>query len=348
MYKILFRPILFLLPPETVHHFVFDLLGWILSFAPVRNLSKLYFFKTAPKLKTTICGIDFPNKIGLAAGFDKNAYLGQYWQALGFGFVEIGTVTPKPQPGNPKPRLFRLPADQALINRMGFNNQGSELVAQRLKAREKELGGRKIIVGGNIGRNKNTPNELAEADYVACLRHLHPYVDYFAINVSSPNTPGLRALQEKGPLTHLIQTLQDANRAFPKPRPLFLKIAPDLNPAELDDIIALAKETALDGIIATNTTISRGDLKTDPKHLEAIGAGGLSGLPLKARSTEVIRYLRVGLGKNYPIIAAGGIHSVSDALEKLEAGADLVQIYTGLVYEGPGLVRNINKALATV
>ena len=318
----------------------------LLGFKPVRFLTGKLYNSTNPKLQTKLFGLDFPNPIGLAAGFDKNAKLGQYWQALGFGFVEIGTVTPLAQPGNPEPRLFRLPADKALINRMGFNNQGAEAIARKLANREKELRGRKIIIGGNIGKNKITPNEQAEDDYVKCLNQLHPYVDYFAINVSSPNTPGLRALQEKEPLLKLIATIKEANSKLPIPRPLLLKIAPDLNEAELADIVEITRITALDGLIATNTTIGRENLQTPAEELESIGAGGLSGTPIRQKSTEVIRFLRQQLGPDFPIIAVGGISSVADALEKLEAGANLLQIYTGLVYEGPALVKAINKAMS--
>ena len=261
--------------------------------------------------------------------------------ALGFGFVEIGTVTPRPQPGNPAPRLFRLPQDEALINRMGFNNDGAPAVAQRLARRRN----RQLIIGGNIGKNKDTPNAHAAADYVAAFEALAEVVDYFVVNVSSPNTPGLRELQEKKPLIDLLQQVQARNLARPVPRPLLLKIAPDLTNAQLDDILEIAQETQLSGLVATNTTIGRGGLRTDAGHVAALGAGGLSGRPLRARATEVIRYLHQKSGGALPIMGAGGIHSAADALEKLAAGAALVQLYTGFIYEGPGLVKQINRAV---
>lgn len=345
MYK-LFRPFLFLLPPERIHSIAFRFLRIVLAIKPVRLLIQNRYFKTGPELETTLFGIKFPNKVGLAAGFDKDAVLGQYWQALGFGFIEIGTVTPKPQHGNPKPRLFRLPEDFALINRMGFNNKGCHNAANNLETREKELGGRNMVIGGNIGRNKTTDNENAISDYLYSLHALHPFVDYIAINVSSPNTPGLRSLQEKEPLLNLIVALQKANAEYANPRPLLLKISPDLNEAELDDVIDILKQTFLDGVIATNTTISRSGLLAKPAKLASIGAGGLSGKPLNRRSTEIITYLRLKLGPKFPIIAVGGIMTAQDAAEKIKSGANLVQIYTGFVYEGPALVKEINSLLA--
>lgn len=284
----------------------------------------------------------FKNPVGLAAGFDKDAKLIDELSTFGFGFIEIGTLTPKPQPGNDKPRLFRLPADQALINRMGFNNGGVVAAVERLKKRKSS-----VIVGGNIGKNKVTPNENALDDYALCMDALYPVVDYFVVNVSSPNTPGLRELQEKEPLRKLLSFVKSRMAANLKPKPVLLKIAPDLTVEQLDDVIEILKETKTDGVIATNTTISREGLATDKQTIEKIGAGGLSGKPLRNRSTEVIRYLRRELGPDYPIIAVGGIMSVQDALEKLDAGADLIQIYTGFVYEGPGFVKRILKALIT-
>lgn len=288
-------------------------------------------------------GLHFKNPVGLAAGLDKDALVIDELSAFGFGFIEIGTVTPKPQPGNDKPRLFRLKKDQALINRMGFNNSGVKEVAARLRKRKSG-----IIIGGNIGKNKVTPNEEAVNDYLTCFEELHDTVDYFVVNVSSPNTPGLRELQEKEPLKKLLGTLQKENLRKKKPRPILLKIAPDLTDFQLDDIVEIVKETGIEGIIATNTTIDRSGLHTSDQELEKIGAGGLSGKPLTIRSTEVIRYLYQRSGGSFPIIGVGGIHSPEDALEKLQAGASLIQIYTGFIYEGPGLIKRINKLLSSV
>lgn len=285
-------------------------------------------------------GLTFDNPVGLAAGFDKDAKLYNELAAFGFGFIEIGTLTPKGQPGNPKPRLFRLPQDEALINRMGFNNGGVEEAVERLKKRNTQ-----IMIGGNIGKNKVTPNEEATKDYEISFEALFPYVDYFVVNVSSPNTPGLRELQDKEPLTKLLMRLQELNAAKAHRKPILLKIAPDLTDAQLDDIIAIVQDSKIDGVIATNTTIDRSMLTTDQKEVEAIGNGGLSGQPVKARSTEVIRYLSEKSNKAFPIIGVGGIHSAEDALEKLAAGASLVQVYTGFIYEGPALIKRINKAI---
>jgi len=288
-----------------------------------------------PKLERKLFGITFKNPVGLAAGFDKDAKLYRELSNFGFGFVEIGTLTPKPQPGNPKKRLFRLPQDQALINRMGFNNEGVEAAIPRLQKNKN------IIIGGNIGKNKITPNEKAVNDYTYCFNALYPYVDYFVVNVSSPNTPNLRELQEKKPLTDLLNTLQKLNQATEKPKPILLKIAPDLSDEQLLDIIDIVKTTQTAGVIATNTTISRESLQSPNKDQN----GGLSGKPLTHRSTDVIRFLAQKSQKAFPIIGVGGIHNPVDALEKLNAGADLIQLYTGFVYEGPGLVKRINKAL---
>ena len=300
------------------------------------------------QLERIVAGIRFPNPVGLAAGLDKDAKMVDEFDALGFGFVEIGTVTPLPQPGNEKLRLYRLPQDEALINRMGFNNEGAKAAADRLKRRKS-----KIIVGGNIGRNKNTPNESAADDYEKCFHELFDVVDYFVVNVSSPNTPGLRELQEKEPLKKLLLRLQELNKekstvnrrqATGKSKPIFLKIAPDLTNEQLDEIVEVVTETGLDGIVATNTTLSREHLRTSDSKL-VDEKGGLSGRPLALRSTEVIRYLHQKSAGKIPIIGVGGIHSAGDALEKLNAGASLVQLYTGFIYEGPGLVKEINKAL---
>lgn len=336
MYKSLIRKLLFLLPPETAHHYALKLSG----FPPAaRFLKKIYRFEH-PSLRRELFGLNFPNPVGLAAGFDKNAEYYAQLADLGFGFVEIGTVTPRPQPGNPRPRLFRLCRDEALINRMGFNNDGAEAVAERLRRRKPGL-----VIGGNIGKNKTTPNREALKDYEFCFERLYEVVDYFVVNVSSPNTPGLRELQEKEPLTRLLRHLQALNRAKPRPKPLLLKIAPDLTPAQLDDIIEIVQETGMAGVIAANTTVSRENLRTPAEQVAQLGEGGLSGKPLRRRSTEVIRYLHQKSGGAFPIIGAGGIHSPEDALEKLQAGASLIQLYTGFIYEGPGLIRRIKKAL---
>lgn len=295
-----------------------------------------------PSLEVECFGLKFKNPVGLAAGFDKDAKLYNELSALGFGFIEIGTLTPKGQVGNPEPRLFRLPADQSLINRMGFNNEGVEGAIERLKKKKTN-----VLIGGNIGKNKVTPNENAADDYQACFHALHAYVDYFVVNVSSPNTPNLRALQEKEPLKALLGSLQVANKTYQKPKPILLKIAPDLTSEQLDDIVEIVTETGTDGVIATNTTISREGLNTDQKEIEAIGAGGLSGRAVRDRSTEVIRYLHQKSGGSFPIVGVGGINSGTDAINKLEAGATLVQVYTGFIYEGPAMIKKINKAIVS-
>ena len=340
MYKLLIKPILFLLQPERAHHLTFSLTKNLLSWSPVRKLFSSSYRITDPRLQRKVAGITFPNPVGLAAGLDKNALLIDHWSAFGFGFVEIGTVTPLPQAGNDAPRLFRLPKDNALINRMGFNNDGMEEIAKRLYKQRSS-----IIIGGNIGKNKITPNEQAASDYLKCFHLLYNHVHYFVVNVSSPNTPNLRELQEKEPLKQLLSSLQFENGRKPRPKPIFLKIAPDLTTSQLDDIVEIVQETKLAGVIATNTTINREGLITSQEELSQIGAGGLSGSPVRERSTEVIRYLAKKSGKSFAIIGVGGIHSAEDALEKLDAGADLVQVYTGFIYEGPGLVKNINEAL---
>ena len=342
MYSSLVKPLLFRLDAERAHHLVFDNLRRAARVPGVPALLRGLYDYRHPGLAREVFGLHFPNPVGLAAGFDKNATLTDELATLGFGFIEIGTVTPRPQPGTPAPRLFRLPADEALINRMGFNNDGAAAVAARLAGRRN----RHLIIGGNIGKNKDTPNEHAAADYVACFDALADVVDYFVVNVSSPNTPGLRQLQEKKPLIELLQQVQARNLARPVPRPLLLKIAPDLTNAQLDDILEIARETRLSGLVATNTTIARDGLRTDAAQVAACGAGGLSGRPLRARATEVIRYLHQKSDGALPIIGAGGIHSAADALEKLAAGASLIQLSTGFIYEGPGLVREINEQLA--
>jgi len=284
--------------------------------------------------------LKFKNPVGLAAGFDKNAEYIADMTNLGFGFIEIGTVTPKPQPGNDKPRMFRLVPDEALINRMGFNNQGADVAATRLKNLKDRKG---LLIGGNIGKNKVTPNEEAVNDYIYCFNALFDYVDYFVVNVSSPNTPGLRDLQEKEPLKHILNTLQSLNIAKSAPKPILLKIAPDLTDSQLDDIVEIVLETQIAGVIATNTTISREGLQSQQELINE--AGGVSGRPLTKRSTEVIRYLSEKSNKAFPIIGVGGIHSAKDAIEKLDAGASLIQVYTGFIYEGPGLIAKICKGI---
>lgn len=340
MYKRLIKPIFFLFPPETIHHVVFKTIKIACYIPGMKALLRAGFVVNDKRLARTVFGIEFPNPVGLAAGFDKDAKLYEELGCLGFGFVEIGTLTPKGQPGNEKPRMFRLPQDEALINRMGFNNEGVGAAVERLRKRSG-----KIIIGGNIGKNKVTPNEDAINDYEQCFHALFDHVDYFVVNVSSPNTPNLRALQDKEPLTALLKHMMKLNGAKKSPKPVLLKIAPDLSNEQLDDIIGIVKDSGIAGVIATNTTISRSGLKTDAKEVEALGAGGLSGKPLTKRSTEVIRYLIEKSGHAFPVIAVGGIHSAADALEKLDAGASLVQIYTGFIYEGPSLSKRINKAL---
>lgn len=337
MYKAVIRPILFLLPPEVSHRMVATLLK-IGSAMPFFNwIIRKNFCINNPGLDTVVAGIKFPNPVGLAAGFDKNAIMYKEMGNLGFGFVEIGTVTPLPQPGNPKPRLFRLPKDNAMINRMGFNNDGIEKIVERLKNRKQGL-----IIGGNIGKNKEVANEDAFRDYDTCFDALFDYVDYFVVNVSSPNTPGLRSLQEKEPLSKLLSGLQQKNETHSNPKPIFLKIAPDLTNEQLDDIVDIVRNCRISGVIATNTTISREGLKTGTARF---GNGGLSGKPVLKRSTEVLKYLSTKSEGAFPIIASGGIHSVEDAMEKLDAGACLLELYTGFIYEGPMLIKQINKEI---
>jgi dihydroorotate dehydrogenase len=339
MYKLIIRPLLFLVDPEKIHHFVFDFLRFIGKIPGVNLFLKLYHYKT-PLLQKKLFGLTFSNPVGLAAGLDKDAKLIDELASLGFGFIEIGTLTPKAQPGNDAPRLFRLPEDQALINRMGFNNEGVHAAVERLKKRKSS-----VIVGGNIGKNKSTPNDRAFDDYGYCFESLFDYVDYFVVNVSSPNTPGLRELQEKEPLQRLLNYVKGLSLKKPNPKPVLLKIAPDLTFGQLDDIVEILKSSGIDGVIATNTTISREGLKTAKAEVNSIGNGGLSGKPLASRATEVIRYLRSKLGRDFPIIGVGGIMSAEDALEKINAGADLIQLYTGFIYEGPALIKAINKAI---
>ena len=361
MYNLL-KPLLFQLAPEKAHHLTVQGLAATLSVPGVSNAFRATYKFEDPRLERTLFGLPFPNPVGLAAGFDKDGKYYKNMAALGFGFLELGTVTPRPQAGNPRPRLFRLPQDRALINRMGFNNEGVEALAERL-LRDGRPG--KTILGGNIGKNKTTPNEEAVSDYVKCFERLFPLVDYFVVNVSSPNTPNLRALQDKEPLTALLSTLQELNLKLAKPttavvgmlgkpgelfgeKPILLKIAPDLTEGQLDDILGIVQDTGIAGIIATNTTIAREPLTTDRAKIEAIGNGGLSGAPVRQRSTEVIRYLWENSGKTLDIIGVGGIDSPEAAVEKMNAGAKLVQVYSGMVYAGPGLVRDINQRVAEI
>ncbi len=351
MYKLLLKPILFQMSPEKAHYTTMRLFRFALSLPFGKWIFKQLYVPNDLKLKRTLMGLTFPNPVGLAAGFDKDGKFINDLAYLGFGFIEIGTVTPLPQDGNPKPRLFRLPDYAALINRMGFNNEGVEKLVERLMEYRKiqnlkpqtQNHTEGVIIGGNIGKNKVTPNEEAFRDYEICFNALFEHVDYFVVNVSSPNTPDLRALQDKEPLNQLLAHVQNLNHQKAKPKPLLLKIAPDLNESQLDDILEIVETNTLDGIIATNTTISRELVKNDPLSIEM---GGLSGKPVKSRSTEVIRYLRNHTRqKELVIIGVGGIQTGDDALEKLNAGADLVQIYTGLIYEGPSMVKKINQFL---
>lgn len=335
MYKAVIRPLLFLFDPEKIHRFTFALIRLVCMIPGLSSLIEKFYCIEDKRLERNLFGLTFKNPVGLAAGFDKDAKLYNELSHFGFGFIEIGTLTPKPQPGNPKKRLFRLKANQAIINRMGFNNGGVLEAVERLK---KNQG---VLIGGNIGKNKVTPNDNAITDYEISFNALFEYVDYFVVNVSSPNTPNLRELQDKEPLTALLNGLQIQNSKNQVRKPILLKIAPDLSDEQLMDIIDIVKDTKIDGVIATNTTISREGLKPKDK----IETGGLSGKPLTHRSTEVIRFLSEKSNKAFPIIGVGGIHTVQDALDKLEAGADLIQLYTGFIYEGPKLIKDINKAL---
>ena len=334
MYKLLIRPLLFLFDPEKVHYFTFSLIRFFNKIGFGSLFKSIYEVKDA-RLEREVFGIKFKNPVGLAAGFDKDAKLYQELSNFGFGFIEIGTLTPVGQDGNPKKRLFRLKEDNAIINRMGFNNGGVLEAVERLKQNNG------VLIGGNIGKNKVTPNEDAVNDYEICFEALFPYVDYFVVNVSSPNTPNLRALQEKEPLKKLLQTLENNKLQTTNHKPILLKIAPDLTDEQLLDIIEIVNETKIAGVIATNTTLSRESLQSENK----AEMGGLSGKPLTKRSTEVIRFLSEKSNKSFPIIGVGGIHSADDAIEKLEAGASLVQLYTGFIYEGPALVKAINKRI---
>ena len=340
MYKLLIRPFLFLFDPEKIHHFSFSSLRFFNKIPFVSSLIRSIFVVEDTRLERELFGLTFKNPVGLAAGFDKNAVLYNELANFGFGFIEIGTVTPEGQEGNPKKRLFRLKDDQGIINRMGFNNEGLETAITQLK---KNKG--KLLIGGNIGKNTQTKPENYTADYLTCFNGLHPYVDYFVLNVSCPNVGSHAKLNDKDYLEELIGAVQKANKNFDTQKPILLKIAPDLNPNQLDEIIGLIAITKLDGVIASNTSMDRSGLKATEERLNEIGNGGLSGQPIKAKSTQVIKYLSEKSNKAFPIIGVGGIHSAEDALEKLEAGADLVQIYTGFIYEGPKLIKKINKAI---
>ncbi|WP_276485282.1 quinone-dependent dihydroorotate dehydrogenase [Paraflavitalea pollutisoli] len=355
------RSVLFLFPTEGVHYFSMNALKLACKVGFLKRIIARNNTPSSKKLQHQLFGLPFKNPVGLAAGFDKNALYLNELEALGFGFVEIGTVTPKPQAGNDQPRLFRLPKDKALINRMGFNNEGVQVVAKRLKdwkAKQLALASKgshtpyedRLIIGGNIGKNKVTPNEDAWKDYEICFRELYNWVDYFVVNVSSPNTPGLRELQEKDALRKILSHLQTINQTLTgtnqEPKPLLLKIAPDLTQSQIDDVIDLALEIKLDGLVATNTTIDRTGLQSSEAELAQIGAGGLSGKPLTRRSTEIVQYITQKTNGQIPVISSGGIFTGADAQEKLQAGAALVQVWTGFIYEGPAIVKNICKALS--
>ncbi|WP_044398920.1 quinone-dependent dihydroorotate dehydrogenase [Lacinutrix sp. Hel_I_90] len=340
MYKLLLRPLFFLFDPEKIHHFTFSLIQFTSKIPGVPGVFRSFYAIENPKLERNLFGLTFKNPVGLAAGFDKNAVLYNELANFGFGFIEIGTVTPLAQEGNPKKRLFRLKDDKGIINRMGFNNEGLEAAIAQLK---KNKG--KLIIGGNLGKNTQTKPEEYTKDYLTCFNALHPYVNYFVLNVSCPNVGSHAKLNDKDYLLELIGAVQKANKTFEKQKPILLKIAPDLNDNQLDEIIELIAETNLDGVIASNTSTDRTGLKASEARLAQIGNGGLSGQPIKDKATRVIKYLANKSNKAFPIIGVGGIHSAQDALGKLEAGADLIQIYTGFIYEGPALIKQINKAI---
>ena len=340
MYKLIIRPIFFLFDPEKIHHFTFSLVKFLSKIPFVSGIFRGLYQVNDKKLERNLFGLTFKNPVGLAAGFDKNAVLYNELADFGFGFIEIGTVTPKGQVGNPKQRLFRLKDDKGIINRMGFNNEGLEAAIQQLK---KNKG--KVIIGGNIGKNTATKPEDYTADYTLCFEELHPHVDYFVLNVSCPNVSSHAKLEDADYLKELITEVQKINNTKSVQKPILLKIAPDLNTNQLDEIITLVADTKIDGVIASNTSVDRKGLKASDERLKEIGNGGLSGQPIKDKSTKVIKYLSDNSNKAFPIIGVGGIHSEKDALEKIDAGADLVQIYTGFIYEGPALIKRINKAI---
>ncbi len=338
MYPLL-RSALFRLDAERAHHLVTDQLTLWNSFAPTRALIEARYAKRHLDEPAQVMGLTFPNRVGLAAGFDKDARYLRALQSLGFGFVEVGTVTPRPQPGNPKPRIFRLTKDNALINRLGFNNEGLDAMRARLERRPDGL-----IVGGNIGKNKDTPDASAADDYTACFRGLHECVDYFVVNVSSPNTPGLRGLQDREPLKRILGDVQEINQGLATPRPILLKIAPDLSDEKILDAVALVTELSIDGIVASNTTISREGLRTTPDELDAIGAGGVSGAPVRQRANEIMSLIRETAGTDMTLVGVGGIDSADSARARITAGADLLQIYTGFIYHGPALIGRLKRA----
>ncbi|NVJ88173.1 MAG: quinone-dependent dihydroorotate dehydrogenase [Flavobacteriaceae bacterium] len=340
MYKAIVRPLFFLFDPEKIHHFTFSLIKFLSKIPFVSSLFRSIYTIQDKKLERNLFGLQFKNPVGLAAGFDKNAVLYNELADFGFGFIEIGTVTPKAQAGNPKKRLFRLKDDQGIINRMGFNNEGLKAAIQQLKKNKY-----KVIIGGNIGKNTQTLPENYTADYLTCFTELHPFVDYFVLNVSCPNVSSHAKLEDVDYLKELITEVQKINNTKEKQKPILLKIAPDLNDIQLSEIIQLIAETKIDGVIASNTSVSRENLKASKERLQEIGNGGLSGKPIKDKSTRVIKYLAENSNKAFPIIGVGGVHSEQDALEKINAGADLVQVYTGFIYEGPSLVKRINKAI---
>lgn len=339
MYKLIVRPLLFCFDPEKVHHVTFFLIKLIHTIPGISTLIRKIYVSKNKKLEKTILGIKFPNTVGLAAGFDKNAKLFNQLSSFGFGFIEIGTITPEAQPGNPKKRIFRITKDKGIINRMGINNDGVLATIKRLRENKN------TIIGGNIGKNTATPNNEALADYVRNFNELHPFVDYFVINVSCPNVTAFTQLQDKDFLLKLSKSLSEINNKKENRKPILLKISPDLNATQLDEIIELIDTSELDGVVATNTTTSRENLTTSTQKINAIGNGGLSGKPLTESSTAVIKYLSEKSNKSFPIIGVGGIHSVDDAMEKINAGADLIQLYTGFIYEGPKLIKRINKAI---
>ncbi len=342
MYKGIIRPLLFLLKPEAVHGLVVRGLKILFAIPFVKPLVKRKFgYNQSSKLKRNLFGLEFDNPIGLAAGFDKNADLYSHFDAFGFSFIEVGTVTPRAQPGNPKPRSFRLKKDKALINRMGFNNKGLENAVKNLKRRKKSG----IIIGGNIGKNTLTPNDKAHEDYFCCFKELYDHVDYFVVNVSCPNIKDLKQLQDTENLKGILSKVTLYRSSQKQYKPILLKVSPDLTVEQLDSNIETAQQFGLDGFVATNTTISRENLSTNKHIVDSIGNGGLSGEPLKNRATEVIRYIHIKTKGSMPIIGIGGISSVEDALEKLDAGASLIQLYTGFIYEGPGIVKRICKAI---
>jgi dihydroorotate dehydrogenase len=340
MYKSLVRPLFFLLGPEKAHHLATGLMKFAFGIPGISRLFHSITTVNHPKLERHVFGLTFKNPVGIAAGFDKNAAYYNELGSLGFGFVEVGTVTPKGQPGNPKPRMFRLPVDAGLINRMGFNNHGLDAAVRNLKKRST-----KAVIGGNLGKNTLTPNEVAVEDYVRLFEGLFDHVDYFVVNVSCPNLSDLHELQDQDSLEEILNRLQAFNFKKKSPKPILLKVSPDLNNGQLDEVIDIVSKTQIDGVVAVNTTITRNNLATDPGKVKEMGNGGLSGIPIKDRATEVIRYLAEKSGKAFPIIGVGGIFTPEDAIEKLKAGADLVQVYTGFVYEGPMIARRINKRL---